>query len=456
MKICLINNLYPPYARGGAERIAEITAQEAIKAEHEVIIISSRPRFRTKILATAADGIKKYLVPSLFYDLNKIPLPFRLFWHGWDMFDIFTARKIKNILEKEKVDLVITHNLKGLSYLTPWFMVKEFNFPTIQKAFGFSIKKTRIKHIHILHDIQLIHPSGLLIYGKEKKINSFLAKIYFSICKKLFGSPDLVVAPSAWLLKMHGDRGFFPGSKKMVLPNPTAVISNPPVPPDPHHPASSTRLNAPHPTLSRSWGAGEGNSNCITPFSRYPITGEGSGMRGSPRMREGGIFHFLYVGQLETHKGVFLLVKSFLELLKKYPTCELDIVGDGSKIEEIEKLIGQNSRIEILGRKKMQEIFDLMKNSSCVIVPSLCYENSPTVIYEAIEVGLPVIASNIGGIPELLTQNETLLFLPEEKYLLEKMEWAVNNETELKKEMVGVVAKTKRVGASEYLKIILD
>jgi glycosyltransferase involved in cell wall biosynthesis len=407
MKICLINNLYPPYARGGAERIAEITAQEAIKAEHEVIIISSRPRFRTKILATAADGIKKYLVPSLFYDLNKIPLPFRLFWHGWDMFDIFTARKIKNILEKEKVDLVITHNLKGLSYLTPWFMVKEFNFPTIQKAFGFSIKKTGIKHIHILHDIQLIHPSGLLIYGKEKKINSFLAKIYFSICKKLFGSPDLVVAPSAWLLKMYEDRGFFPGSKKMVLPNPTAVILDP---------------------------------QNIDAINRVPT-------------KE---FRFLYIGQLEIHKGIFLLVKSFLELLKKYPTCKLDIVGDGSKIEEIEKLIGQNSRIEILGRKKMQEIFDLMKNSSCVIVPSLCYENSPTVIYEAIEVGLPVIASNIGGTPELLANNKKLLFLPEEKCLLEKMEWAINYEEELKKEMIGVVAKTKRVGASEYLKIILD
>ena len=45
------------------------------------------------------------------------------------------------------------------------------------------------------------------------------------------------------------------------------------------------------------------------------------------------------------------------------------------------------------------------------VVPSICYENSPTVIYEASLVGVPVIASNIGGIPELVVEGESGLLV---------------------------------------------
>ena len=56
------------------------------------------------------------------------------------------------------------------------------------------------------------------------------------------------------------------------------------------------------------------------------------------------------------------------------------------------------------------EILHIMSDSGCLVVPSLCYENSPGVIYEAYSVGLPVLAAKIGGIPELINEFGGYLF----------------------------------------------
>jgi glycosyltransferase involved in cell wall biosynthesis len=51
-------------------------------------------------------------------------------------------------------------------------------------------------------------------------------------------------------------------------------------------------------------------------------------------------------------------------------------------------------------------MLELIASVDAVIVPSLCYENSPTIIYESFAVGTPVIASRIGGIPTLIVEGE--------------------------------------------------
>ena len=73
----------------------------------------------------------------------------------------------------------------------------------------FLIKILKIKHVHILHDIQLIHPSGLMFYGQEEKIEKWSIKIYLKITRFLFSSPDYVISPSKWLLHMHDKNNFF-------------------------------------------------------------------------------------------------------------------------------------------------------------------------------------------------------------------------------------------------------
>lgn len=366
MKICLINNLYKPYNRGGTERIVELQAEGLTKDGHEVFIISTRPLFRQH--QTRAPREKIYYLKGLYHDLNKIPKIIRLFWHVIDIFDINSFLKIKSILKKEKPDIVITHNLKGLGYSIPR-----------------TIKYLKIKHLYVLHDTQLIHPAGFIIYGKEKIIDNFSTKIYMAACRWLFGSPDIIISPSNWLMKLHEKKNFFKESKKIILPHPS---------PD----SSATPL--------------------------------------LPRREAGSeIFRFLYVGQIEEHKGVLFLLEVWQSLCSKeisqkpsQPECELMVVGNGSKLEKAKKMATGDKSIQFLGIKNKNEISQLMLGADCLIIPSLCYENSPTVIYEATGLELAVLAPRLGGIPELVHDLGGILFKPGDKNdLARQIRWVMEH-----------------------------
>lgn len=394
MKVCLINNLYKPYTRGGAERVAEITARGLQKLGHEVFIITTRPLLAAK-KETSDEGIKIYRFRifnfTSYYHLKFMPKFTRLLWHFFDMFDLGSFLKIKKILKAEKPDLVITHNLKGVGYLTP-----------------LAIKRLRLKHFHVLHDIQLLHPSGLMLYGRENLVERPLAKIYAYLGRWLFSSPAAIISPSAWLLEMHRKKGFFRRSKLEVLPNPAEV-------------------------------------------SVFPA--------GAEFERQAPDFRFLFVGQLEEFKGVLFLLRCFLWLCagEKEKSCELLIIGDGEAKKKAEKLARDSARIKFLGRLERAEVLKKMAAADCLVVPSLCYENSPTVIYEALSAGLPVLAARLGGMEELLKSTGGLFFTPgNEGDLMHQMRWALNHQPELAE--IGKMAKEKikEFSAENYLKSLLN
>ena len=399
MKICLINNLYKPFAKGGAERIVELQAEGLIKAGHEIFIISTKPLFahRTSHIAHRTS----YYLPGLYYNLNKIPKILRLPWHLIDMFDLGNYLRVKSILKKEKPDIVITHNLKGLSYLIPKV-----------------IKCLKIKHIHILHDIQLLHPSGLMLCHKEKQLKSFPAKIYARLCRRLFGSPDIIISPSKWLMKFHEEKNFFSQSKKIILPNP-----------------------APNSPLLFSLSA---------PSLRWQEAG---------RVAGGEVFRFLYVGQMEKHKGILFLIKSFSILCHGlgYRGFELVIAGNGSKLKKARQLAKPNKYIKFLGWKDKEGVRQLMKSADCLIVPSLCYENSPTVIYEAASAGLPVLAARLGGIPELVHKLGGILFKAgNEGDLMHQMKWAIDNPGRLREIGAKSKERIKKFNLEFYVKRLIS
>ena len=74
---------------------------------------------------------------------------------------------------------------------------------------------------------------------------------------------------------------------------------------------------------------------------------------------------------------------------------------------------------------------ELMCRAKCLVVPSLCYENQPTVIIEAQQNGLPVIASDIGGIPEIL-KPEFLFKAGDREELIKKMKWVMDSYDKIK------------------------
>lgn len=365
MKIALINNLYKPYQKGGAERIAEIMTSELTALGHEVFIISTSPKNKS-----VNEEKNVYYLPSGYSNLNQHSCIFRLAWQIINLINTKKYLAIKKILAVEKPDLVISHNLMGLGLLTP-----------------LAIKQSGAKHIHILHDIQLLHPAGLMYFNQENILNSLAAKIYQSLSRYFFSFSNnkIVISPSQWLLNLHQEHNLFKDCSSFVIANPLLLKTN-----------------------------------------NRAVTKE-------------NIFSF--IGQLEHHKGVDL----FMAMVLLFPDYKFILVGDGSKMSEIAQKKINN--LEIIGRQSNEEVSNIIAKSAAIIVPSRCYENSPTVIYEAYTVATPAIAANLGGIPELIDKFGGLLFEPDnQEDLQQKIIQFIKEGVELK----------KIISAPNYAQNILD
>ncbi|MFH1610676.1 MAG: glycosyltransferase family 4 protein [Patescibacteria group bacterium] len=211
MKILLINNLYKPFNKGGAEAFVEDIALGLVSLGHQVILITlGREDKIEEIGVIKVYRIKPWNIFS-FLDIDKKPGILRFIWWFFNVFNLSSRKKIKKILKQEKPDVVHMHNITGVGFL-------------ISRM----IKKLKIKNILTIHDIQLAYPSGQLIYNHENEyINTFfLRKLYEKLVKYLINSPDTIISPSKWLLDFYTQKGFFKNSDKKVLPNSVSQTSD--------------------------------------------------------------------------------------------------------------------------------------------------------------------------------------------------------------------------------------
>ncbi len=185
---------------------------------------------------------------------------------------------------------------------------------------------------------------------------SWARRLYERLVKRAIGTPDVVISPSKFLKELYEERGFFKDTNVTVLPNPSPKK---------------------------------------TAVKREP--------------ERSGPTKFLFVGQLERHKGIELLLDAVQKLEEPF---QLHIAGDGALAQYVAEFASRDRRMHFHGFISFEHISRIMSRTDAVIVPSLCYENSPTVIYEAFQVGVPVIASDIGGIPELIKEGENGWLVP--------------------------------------------
>jgi len=111
----------------------------------------------------------------------------------------------------------------------------------------------------------------------------------------------------------------------------------------------------------------------------------------------------LYVGRLSHEKGV----RTLLNAWEKLPSIPLYIIGDGPLHSEVESKAATLSSVKFLGRQNHDRVLASMKSARFLIFPSICYEGFPMTIVEAFANGLPVIASKIGGMGEIITAGKT-------------------------------------------------
>jgi glycosyltransferase involved in cell wall biosynthesis len=130
--------------------------------------------------------------------------------------------------------------------------------------------------------------------------------------------------------------------------------------------------------------------------------------------RRGG----LYVGRLSSEKGLDVLA----EAGRRLPDAALEVIGSGP----LEALARESFGDRYLGYRTLDDIMARMRTAQFLVVPSICYENSPRTIVEAYSCGLPVIASRLGALVDIVKDGVTgLLFNPGDAAdLAAKIAWA--------------------------------
>jgi glycosyltransferase involved in cell wall biosynthesis len=364
MKVLVISSLYTPYHRGGAETVVSTIVKGLQSEGHEVILLTSGPfdGFSSFFpVQEMIDSVTVYRFFPLnifwFGNIEKKPFWLRFFWRIFDVFNFPTYFVVRAFLEKVKPQLVLSHNLCGMGYTVPRAVA------SMRKRIGF-------RYIHTVHDVQLFAPSGLIVYGEEQSWThqNFFVKVYRFVTRFLFSKCPEVVFPSGFLKDFYERFGFFKKGQKRITRNPLPQ-----------------------------------NGELVRPV--FIET------KSSP------ILNLLFLGQLEPHKGISFLI----DVLRKQEVAyTLHIVGAGSLFHSLSEQLKTDSRFIVHGYLSHEALFKFFPIIHATVFPSFVLENCPATIVESLSFGIPVLASCVGGVPEIIEDGKNgFLFQPGDKTTLE-------------------------------------
>lgn len=109
--------------------------------------------------------------------------------------------------------------------------------------------------------------------------------------------------------------------------------------------------------------------------------------------------YYLFVGRISAEKGIVALIEAW----RNIRNIKLKVAGDGPMMDYIRSSACDN--IEVLGKLSTDEIVEQMRGAAALIFPSTWYEGMPMTVIEALSLGLPIIASNIGSLSEIVINN---------------------------------------------------
>jgi len=349
MKILLVNKYH--YNKGGAERAYFETAKILEKNGHEVAFFSMHDNNNLK------SKWSRFFISNIDYNKKEASL-FDKFFYSFKMFYNFeAARKFQGIIDEFKPDLIHYHNIyHQLS-------------PSIVRV----AKKNGIPQVMTLHDYKLICPDyNLLNKGliwEDTKAHKYYKCIFSKCVKNSYLKSILAVLESYWQ--------YFTGAYSAI-----DVFISP-------------------------------SKFLINKFREFDFIGDIEFLPNSfaiddlPKFKEDSKRDYiLYFGRLSQEKGLNNLLDAYAAAdLSK----DLYVVGSGPQEDELKSIViklGLSSRVKFLGYKSGYGLFDLIYNSSFVVVPSLWYENAPYSIVESMALGKIVLASRLGGLPDMINDKQ--------------------------------------------------
>ena len=117
--------------------------------------------------------------------------------------------------------------------------------------------------------------------------------------------------------------------------------------------------------------------------------------------------NLLFVGRINfAEKGIGVLLAAMAEIVKSFPDAKLTVVGGGGEIEKVKSEIERlkiDKHVILAGKKPFMELPRLINSADVFVVPSLWLEHFGQVTIDALSCGVPVVGTNMGGTPEIIT-----------------------------------------------------
>ena len=347
MKITLISSLYGVDG-GGAGLTAQHLASGLHEMGHTVSVITLGSSHRYSF--TTEGGIRVYrFQPLNLYTLEEKDTRSgwqKIVWQLLDTYNVHAARVLRTLLQIESPEIVHVHKMRGFSGAV-WAV-------PAQRLAG--------RVIQTCHDYESMSPDGLLrgAIGRMALEKKWPLRGYQLVRAKFSRGVSILTAPSRFTLQRIAESGLFPRAQRRVIPN------------------------------THGWSGRELQS-----------------MDGSTQVLPMNRIRFLFLGRLEEEKGIHELCQAFLQAFDSHPDLELDIAGWGTLEPELQATYGEHPGIKFLGMVQGRSKIEALKSATVVVVPSLVDEVFGLVTVEAYAFGKPVIASNVGGLPEVVHHGET-------------------------------------------------
>lgn len=152
--------------------------------------------------------------------------------------------------------------------------------------------------------------------------------------------------------------------------------------------------------------------------------------------------YILLVGAPWYRKGVDLLIEAFQRLSANFPNAKLKILGHFPDRAVLDALIAGSPQIEILKARPHSEVLPIMSAATIMALPSR-NEGVPRVLVEAMAAGIPIVASDVAGIPYIITNGENGYVVPTgDSHLLEQR----------LRELLSDPEKRRRMGDKSYIR----
>jgi len=346
MKILLINKfLYP---KGGDAISTLETGRLLSEKGHEVVFWGmAHPKNQDFLY-------KEYFVS--YIDYNKPLGRFQQLKNSFKiLYSLEAKSKISNLLKEWKPDIAHLNNFAHQISPSVLDVFKKYKIPTVMTIHDY--KLVCPTYSMLLHEKPCEQcKNGKYYYcfinkcTKNSKVKSFVNTLEMYLhhkVLKIYNKIDIFISPSKFLMNKIKEMGF--DSNIIYLPNFVDL--------DKYEPFYETEDNS-----------------------------------------------IVYLGRLSREKGLYTLISAVKNL-----DVRLKIVGSGPCENELKnKVKVENmSNVYFLGYKEEKELIDIIRESLFLVIPSECYENNPRAVLEAFALGKPVIGARIGGIPELVIDEQT-------------------------------------------------